>query len=535
MFSDSSICGSWFGTRCLKAVLSPVGTLAIVMCFVTLLSFSIYGCTTLTSVIEVDTVRLPRRSPEAAAAWNAQQTMFHEPNVVRPLVRIYSITPGADYFASMGALDALQTQLSLNTFILGGSIQFWWPVYLSYLANNAPYNIAANGLVTSGKPVSAAVMMASLRAFLNTAAGAQYWEDIVPLNVGATPDPANPLGGGLRAFRVGFRIVAASSSADEARAMDAMRGLTGGTTFSALPLFSYHPHYAALEGQKDLIWEVTRHLLISGATILLALLFLLANLWAAVAVALALAITVLELVGLLALSDLPVSPDSAMPCLVWLALSVGFFTHSTQGFLRCKGLRPYRAFKTMQKIGGCIVDYICVLFLSVLLLAAARTQALFVAFESLALLATLGVFNGLMVWPVFLAYLGPGTSFNAEITLTQIESNPVAEWRATVVAPGALAASRPGGTDVSVRDPANPFTGEENFQPRPVKPVQGVEMTQQTRQQNTQPSLYDHNTEPEIEPLKRGWNPHDPANQAMAQPQQQPSLRTPQKPAGKWM
>jgi hypothetical protein len=212
-----------------------------------------------------------------------------------------------------------------------------------------------------------------------------------------------------------------------------------------MPLFPMHADYAALETQRVLVSEVVQHLLICGATIFLLLLFLLANLWAAVLVLLAVAVMAVDMAGLLALAGYSVSPHTAMPTLLWLGLSLGFFVHSMHGFLRCMGTRPYRARKSLQKIGGTVVDFGAVLLLSVVLLAAAQTRALFADFVSLALLAALGIFHGLAVWPVVLAFAGPAASFSSEITLADAESNRVAQL---VTAPSASAAAR---------DPADPF------------------------------------------------------------------------------
>jgi len=111
MYSDSSVCGSWFGSRCLAAVMHPVGHFLTLVVFVGLLAASIYGCTLVTSRVDVDTLEVPRGGGEVVHAFQARDDLFLLSNRVQPLVHIYSVDADVDYFASMTSLDNLATQL----------------------------------------------------------------------------------------------------------------------------------------------------------------------------------------------------------------------------------------------------------------------------------------------------------------------------------------------------------------------------------------------------------------------------------------
>lgn len=105
------MCGSWVGSRCLEAVLHPAGQFLTVVFFLGLLGLSIYGCTLVTSQVDVDELDVPRGANEAARAFHARDRLFLLSNRVQPLVHVYSVEPGVDYFASMTSLDNLATQL----------------------------------------------------------------------------------------------------------------------------------------------------------------------------------------------------------------------------------------------------------------------------------------------------------------------------------------------------------------------------------------------------------------------------------------
>ena len=105
------MCGSWVGSRCLEAVLHPAGQFLTVVFFLGLLGLSIYGCTLVTSQVDVDELDVPRGENEASRAFLARDRLFLLSNRVQPLVHVYSVEPGVDYFASMTSLDNLATQL----------------------------------------------------------------------------------------------------------------------------------------------------------------------------------------------------------------------------------------------------------------------------------------------------------------------------------------------------------------------------------------------------------------------------------------
>ena len=430
--------------------------------------------------------------------------------------------------------------------MLSGSVHFWWKDYLSWLSVTSPYAGSSSLLGSTGRPLSSVVFSSSLLGFLQSSAGAQYWLDVVPLDGGSPSASASQaLGGGLRAFRAQFRVAAAEDSAHEARAMDAARALTAASAFSSVPLFAWHPHYGPLETQQDLGWEVGRHLLVGAAVMLVVLLFLLANLWAALCVVLLSAMVCLETVGLLALAGpgWALSPSSAMPTALYVPLSLGFFLPTMQAFLRCPGSRPHRARKALQKLGGVVVDYLAVLLLSVVLLAGARTPDLFATFASLSLLAGLGGFHGLAVWPLLLSHVGPSPqsiTAGTDIVLSQrdSESDPV-----LVVAIGAAAAaaSRSSSSTVgiapataSMSQAASSPSSSHAPLPRMASTTvgDGVEM-QAYRGDQHDSSSSSSRSHSQPQQQRGAWNPHDPAHQ----PQTRfapPLNRTPQKPA-KWM
>lgn len=79
--------------------------------FFFLLGVGVWGCTDVSTVVNLDSLRLPRRSYEAARALRDQRDLFVQPNTHQPTIRVYAVTEGVDFFANMDALDSLNTQL----------------------------------------------------------------------------------------------------------------------------------------------------------------------------------------------------------------------------------------------------------------------------------------------------------------------------------------------------------------------------------------------------------------------------------------
>jgi hypothetical protein len=487
--NSSSLCGRWIGSRLLAAVFHPFGNFVVLVLFVAGLTAGIWGCsTTLSAQFDPTANALVRdvsgqTASAAARAVQVRDALFPLTADGATEIRFYAVSASTDFFASMDAMDTLSSALgSASATVYAAGTNFWWSDYKAYLASTAPYSSGSG--VTDGKPVSQTVFATSLEEFLNSASGAQYWQDVIPLShpaVASTSSAAAsallPLGGGLRSMRLRVRTVSATSTSEQVDIMDSLRSLGSSAGGSSLGAFPFHANWSALEYSSRAVWEVVRHLLIGIAVLFVAMLFLLsANLWAALLVVLLTSVVVVDTLGLIAFAGLNLTPQVAMCTLLYVPLGLGFFVRPVQGYLRALGTRDHRARRTFEKIGGVVVDYMVVLFSVVLFLAAAQTRSLFASFATLAILVALGLFHGMGLLPVVLQWIGPAATFESEIVLADVnvESNTTAHLGGPQVASSAASGA-------AAADPANPFA----FTPQQQHRLQQQQRQQQQLHQQT--------------------------------------------------
>jgi hypothetical protein len=357
-------------------------------------------------------------------------------------------------------LHALQL---LNVNILQSSVAYWWRDYLVYLSTTAPYNVAvpASGLIsaTSGRPLTNAVFVSSLENFLNTAAGAAYWQDIIPLNApvaiaeaaaasgtptASTSTSTQPLGGGLFAMRVGFRTTTLTTTTAGISALASLRALCAASLSSSslyaggMLSYPYAPQFTTWETQAVLEWLVIRTLLLEGGAMFLMLLVLLADIRSALLSLLGAAVMTVEVLGIRGLLGYSFSASTSHALFIIPGMSIVVFVYFNMAFLRCigapndeansdgradsstyNGSRSQRAHITLQRMGGPLIDYFLVMLLVVLILGGARSQAYFDAFLHFALVSGLGLFNGLLVLPPLLGAIGPDPHYDTELVLTK--------------------------------------------------------------------------------------------------------------------
>ncbi len=192
----------------------------------------------------------------------------------------------------------------------------------------------------------------------------------------------------------------------------------------------------------------------------------------------------------------------------------------------------------MHKIGGIVWDYCLVIFFAILFLSAAHTRSLWESFVSLGLLAGLGVFHGLFLWPVVMQWIGPGATPHTEIGLNERESN-------TVVHFGSGAVATATGKQHKQADPTNPFA-QQQIHPAVLAAQQAAAAAAPAHVSVEMASLGGGGDREGSQSRNyRDYNPHDPAFQPRVQQQQQQQqqmqnrgMATPQKQVaqpGRWV
>ena len=107
--------------------------------------------------------------------------------------------------------------------------------------------------------------------------------------------------------------------------------------------------------------------------------------------------------------DLTFNTVTAINMVLAVGIAVDYSAHIAHSFLVVKGTRDERAKLALLRIGGEVLSGAFTTFLAVVVMAAAEHYIFEAFFRMFAAIIMFGVWNGVVVLPVLLSLIGPGT------------------------------------------------------------------------------------------------------------------------------
>ena len=172
--------------------------------------------------------------------------------------------------------------------------------------------------------------------------------------------------------------------------------------------------YSNWETDEVITRELIRNLSIALACVFLTTLILLADILGSVYVLLTVALSLVDLCGFMAAWDITIDVVSACNIIIAIGLCVDYSVHICHAFLTVSGTRKERARAAIVDMGVAVLNGGFSTLLAFILLAGSDSHVFSVFFKIFLLVVIFGLFHGLILLPVVLSLIGPGTYTNVK-------------------------------------------------------------------------------------------------------------------------
>ena len=167
--------------------------------------------------------------------------------------------------------------------------------------------------------------------------------------------------------------------------------------------------------------ELFRNLGIALACVFLTTLILLADLLGALLVLGTVALSLVDLCGFMASWNITIDVVSAVNVIIAIGLCVDYSVHICHAFLTVSGSRAERAAAAMVDMGPAVLNGGLSTLIAFILLAGSESHVFSVFFRIFLLVIIFGLFHGLILLPVVLSFIGPGSYDNAKPAASSIQ------------------------------------------------------------------------------------------------------------------
>jgi len=217
---------------------------------------------------------------------------------------------------------------------------------------------------------------------------------------------------GLAATRMDatFKLQYTDKGDDRYETMEKMRRGVSKIISNAFP-YSFQFLYWEEVGIID--QELMRNLIICGAVVLVMVGLMIPHPRIAIWVALAIVLSVVNLVGYMHWWGITISGVSTIYILISVGLAVDYSAHIAHMFVVSRGTAPERAVLALERIGPSVFNAIVSTLLAVLMIGFSKSYVFRIFFKALFLTVILGGTHGMCFLPAVLSLFG-GSSFATE-------------------------------------------------------------------------------------------------------------------------
>lgn len=176
--------------------------------------------------------------------------------------------------------------------------------------------------------------------------------------------------------------------------------------FKNAKVFPYSFNFLYWEEVGIIDFELIRNLCICGGVICGIIAILIPNVRIAIVVILNIAISVVEILGLLYWWGVTISGVSTIYILISVGLCVDYSAHIAHIFVISCGTARERAIAALTRIGPCTLHALVSTFLAVVVLSTSKSYIFRIFFKALCLVVVIGGGHGIFFLPAFLSVLG---------------------------------------------------------------------------------------------------------------------------------
>ena len=390
-----------------------------------------------------------------------------------------------DYFANQRKLHGVVQYLNTSALIDDDAgVTSWYATFMEAQQNNQ--EVLAGGMLTDDRLAfkTKADFYARLHAWYRDGTGVRYRSSIKWLDHECenstldtwTTDECDPAAG-LNNTRMSATIALAYSDQGGNRydTMTQIRKniseLMGGQTMkhTKAPLegscgsgapeeveipvaFPFSPQFLYWEEMGVIDMELLRNLIICGSVILIMIFLMIPRPRIAIFVAIAIIMSIVDVVGLLHFWDVQINGVSTIYILVSVGLAVDYSAHIAHMFKESRGSSKERAVEAMARIGPSVFNAVISTFLAVLVMAWSKSFIFQIFFKALFLVTVIAGAHGLWLLPVLLSIFGGDNGSLADPDADGGQDSPREEpavVKAVVVAPEVVVAAGDAGSSDS--------------------------------------------------------------------------------------
>jgi len=199
-----------------------------------------------------------------------------------------------------------------------------------------------------------------------------------------------------------------SGPSEQIPAMHRVKSILAEANFSA-KIFPMSIGYASWETDEVISEELYRNILLAILAVFLTTWVLLFNLWACLLVLGCVVLTLVNLGGFIHFWGLTIDTVSCTNIVISIGLCVDYSAHIAHAFMSSQGTKEQRVKKALIEIGPAVLNGGFSTFLAFVLLAGSKSHVFSTFFKIFFLVVVFGLYNGLMVLPVVLSFVGPAS------------------------------------------------------------------------------------------------------------------------------
>jgi len=313
--------------------------------------------------------------------------------------KIFVFVTDLKYPDELSKLDQTIRTLEERTDIIT-EVDSWYTVFKRY--HRQHFQEADNATVVD---LSADLFNDRLTRFLFSPSGARYrmlFRFDGSLECG-TPAPT------VQMFTMEFVHRLFEGPSQQVPAMNAVKDVIRAANFSGGSgrVFPFSKGYAAWETDEIISEELYRNLALAFVCIFATTLLLLSDFIACVEVLLCVVLSMVNVAGFMHFWGLTIETISCTNLIICIGLCVDSAAHITHEFLASPGSRNYRARAALKNIGPAVLNGGFSTFLAFVLCARSNSHVFSTFFKIFFLVIVFAMYNGLVVLPVLLSFIGP--------------------------------------------------------------------------------------------------------------------------------
>jgi len=243
----------------------------------------------------------------------------------------------------------------------------------------------------------------ALKAWLDSPAGARYVNDVYWESDSSVLN-----------LRLAASFEFMDTSKDQVKAMDSLRGTIEGHGTIGKESFAYAAEFLQWEGYKSIGTEAMRNIGFAMLMVFIVILVLLVHPLGAAITFGNICLVVVEIIGFLHFWGLTIDNVSVIFIVISLGLSVDYSVHITHAFLHTMGSGNERMVQCLEEMGVAVMHGVTSTWIAVMALSGSGSYVFATFFKSLFLCTTLGMLHGIILLPVVLSIINPGTVHNTK-------------------------------------------------------------------------------------------------------------------------